>query len=280
MTELEWLKQESGLSDEELKPFEAVLGTAQFKTMLTKVMGAKDAASAQVATAEQERINLENQWKDVYQPELRKITTEALEAKGEAAKAKAALEAARQYGIVPPEVNTTDPNATPPRAPGSPDPSQYVSRTDFDKLQYEAGTGLAVMNDLNAEHFKLFGSPVPNMQSLIDEVSRERKLGHTADIRSVWAKSHNVDAKRAEMVAADQKKHDDGIRAEVAKEFAEKHGNNPNLRVGQVSRFSSYDPSKMPNDAKPWQKPAGMSRANNAPWRSDSTSKIATALQK
>jgi hypothetical protein len=274
MTELEWLKQESGMTDEDLKKFESVLGDASFKTMLTKVMAAKDAGAKAQSDAEQERLNLEKQWTDTYQPELRKITQEALEAKGEAARMKAALEAAREYGIVPPETKKEE---TPPRAAGSPDPSQFVSRDDFSKLQREAGTGLAVMNDLNAEHFKLFGSPVPNMQEMIDTVTRERTLGHSTDIRSVWEKAHNVAAKREEIKAAEQKKHDDEVSSRAIKEYAEKHGDNGNVRSGRPSRYSTYDPSKMQDGSKPWQRPPGMKRANNEGWRRDSIEKLERA---
>ena len=277
MTEMEWLKQESGLTDEELDSYKEVLGAAKFKTMLTKLQATKDDAAAKAAKAEEDRLNLEKQWADVYQPELRKVTQDSLRNAGDAARYKAELEQAKKYGIV---TNDPDPATADPalRAPGSPDPSQFVSRDDFSKLQYEAGVGLAVMNDLNAEHFKLFGSPVPNMGSLIDEVTRERKLGRTADIKTVWEKSHNVSAKRAEIAAADQKKHDDDIRAQVTRELAEKHGNNPGLSVGRLSRFSSYDPSKMENNSKPWQRPHELKRTGNSPWRDNAIQKLNDAM--
>jgi len=40
MTELEWLKQESGLTDDELKTYETILGDNKFKSMLKKVIDA------------------------------------------------------------------------------------------------------------------------------------------------------------------------------------------------------------------------------------------------
>lgn len=269
-TELEWLKAESGLTDDELKAYESLLGDAKFKTMLTKIQAQKDTAVAAQAKAEEERLALEKQWSDVYQPELRKVTQDALAAAGREAKLKAELEQARKYGIIPPEDTST---TEAPRAPGSPDP-QYISRDDFSKLENQASSGLATLNDLNAEHYKLFGTPVPNMTEMLAEVNRERKLGHTADIKSVWEKSHNVAAKRAELQAAEQKKHDDDIRSQVTKEFAEKYGNNPNIGIGRPSRFSTYDPSKMADNAKPWQRPNGLARAANAPWRENAIQKL------
>ncbi len=271
-TEIDWLKAESGMSDEDLKSYEALLGDAKFKTMLTKLQATKDTATTAQAAAEQERLNLEKQWSDVYQPELRKVTQDALAAAGREAKLKAELEQARKYGIVPPEdAPTVTPEA--PRAPGSPDP-QYVSRDDFSKLENAASSGLATLNDLNAEHYKLFGTPVPNMTEILAEVGRERKLGHTADARTVWEKTHNVAAKRAELAASDKAKERDSIRAEYAKEIAERGGNNPNLGIGRPSRFSTYDPSKMADNTKPWQRPHEMKRAGNSPWRDQAVQKL------
>jgi hypothetical protein len=277
VTELEWLKQESGMTDEELKPFEALLGDAKLKTMLTKVMAAKDAGVSAQLAAETERINLENSWTNTYQPELRKITQEALEAKGEAARMAAQLTAAREYGIVPPEPAAA---VVPVRAPGSPDPSQYVSKDDFTKLEQQAGMGIALINDVSGEHFKLFGAPLTDTQDLIREVARERQLGHHADLKSVWERKHNVAAKRQEIQVADQKKHDDDVRSSAIKEYAEKHGDNPNTRTARSSRFSTYDPSKAAEGSKPWQRPSGGKKSSNEPWRAESVQKLANAASR
>jgi multidrug efflux pump subunit AcrA (membrane-fusion protein) len=273
-TDIEWLAQETGLSEEQLKSLAEVTSKAEFKTMIAKLQGAKDAATAAAAKAEEDRLALEKQWSDVYQPELRKVTQDALAATGREAKLKAELEQARKYGIVPPEDTAAPPAEV--RAPGSPDPN-YVSRDEWSKLQDQAGTGLARMNDLNAEHYKLFGTPVPNMTELIEEVARERKLGRSADLRTAWEKSHNVSAKRAEMAAADAKKHDDEIRSQTLKEIAEKNGNNPNLGIGRPSRFSTYDPSKMTDNTKPWQRPHELRRQGNSPWRDSAIQKLTDA---
>src|SRR3974377_1782285 len=108
MTEMEWLKQESGLTDEELDSYKEVLGAAKFKTMLNKLQATKDDAAAKAAKAEEDRLNLEKQWADVYQPELRKVTQDSLRNAGDAARYKAELEQAKKYAIV-----TYDPNPAP-----------------------------------------------------------------------------------------------------------------------------------------------------------------------
>ncbi len=273
--ELTWLMKESGMTTAELDQYKTVLGDAKFKSMLIKIKASNEQAASDRAVAEQERLNLEKKLTDEIYPEVRRVTQDSVRSQGELARAQAELKAAREYGIVPAAVE--DKATEPLRAPGSPDPNapKYLTAEDLNAVRAQAGDGLAVMNDLNAEHFKLFGSPVPNMSDLIKQVNRERTLGHAdVDIRSVWEKSHNVAAKRAEIAAADQKKHDDGVRTEALREYKEKHGDNPDTRVGRESRFSTYDPSKGTGDkAKPWQRSA-QRRMENEPWRQNAAAKI------
>src|ERR1700692_1718654 len=116
MTELEWLKQESGMTDEEMSAIEAVAGAGKFKAFLMKAVAANTQASSDKSAAEQARLDLEARYNNEFIPEMRKVTQDSLRAQAEAAAAKAQLEAARQYGIVP-DAPTGD-----VRAPGSPNP--------------------------------------------------------------------------------------------------------------------------------------------------------------
>src|ERR1700692_2313753 len=117
MTELEWLKQESGMTDEEMSAIEAVAGAGKFKSFLVKAVAANQQASSDKSAAEQARLDLESRYNNEFIPEMRKVTQDSLRAQAEAAAAKAQLEAARQYGIVP-EATTEV------RAPGSPNAPQ------------------------------------------------------------------------------------------------------------------------------------------------------------
>src|ERR1700761_2064221 len=151
MTELEWLKQESGLTDDELKAMEAVAGHTKFVGMLQKLISTTDQSTTTKQAAEAERIALEKRYTDEFLPEMRKVTQDSIRAQGEAAAARAALEKAREYGIVPEPVATADP---PPRAPGSPDPNA-LSRADLDRIAAANSRAIISLNDLNAEHFRL-----------------------------------------------------------------------------------------------------------------------------
>src|SRR5208282_410696 len=272
MTELEWLKQESGLTDDELKAMETVAGAGKFKAMLVKMVASTEQSAADKNAAEQARIDLENRYNNEFIPEMRKVTQDSLRAQSEAAAAKAQLEAARQYGIVP-DAPTPVAAAEPVRAPGSPDPNSF----DANKWAAAQSRAIITLNDLNAEHFKLFGSPLSNSQELVDEVQREHTLGRKDfTLRAAWERKHNVEAKRAEVRAVEQRKHDDEVGAAALKAYKEKNGDNPHVRSGQPSRFSTYKPSDG-GGAKPWQTPSGQKKAANQPWRDSAKAKIAAA---
>ncbi len=270
MTELEWLKQESGLTDEELKAMEAVAGQTKFVAMLQKIIGQNEAAKAAQATAEAERLAFEKRYQEEFIPEMRKVTQDSLKAQAEAAAAKAALEKAREYGIVPdPPAN---PNPEAPRAPGSPDPNA-ITRDDFGKFSAAQANTIIAVQDLSAEHFKLFGSPLGETQALVDEVNRQRTLGHKDfSLKQAWEAKYNVPAKRAEIAAAERQKDIDAAVAAKLKEERERQGANPYVRTGVPSRFSTYKPSDA--NSKPWQTPAGQKSAAMKPWRDNAVAKI------
>lgn len=272
MTELEWLKQESGMTDEEMSAIEAVAGAGKFKSFLVKAVAANQQASSDKSAAEQARLDLESRYNNEFIPEMRKVTQDSLRAQAEAAAAKAQLEAARQYGIVPDQIGEV-------RAPGSPNATQSTqtqtySGPDFNEWSQRQSRAILTLSDLNAKNFELFGKPLANSQSLVEKVEREQTLGRKDyTLHNAWEEVNNVPAKRAEMAAADQQKRDDVIRAEERKKIHEAGGQNPNVRSGQPSRFSTYKPSDA-NSTKPWQTPSGMRKSANQPWRDAAASKI------
>lgn len=277
MTELEWLKQESGLTDDELKAMEAVAGHTKFVAMLQKMIGSNEAASKAKADAEQARLDLENRYQNEFIPEMRKVTQDSLRAQSEAAAAKAALEKAREYGIVPDPPAAATPPADPSsvRAPGSPDPASFNAQ-EFAARQSRA---IVSLQDLNAEHFKLFKEPLGNTQELLDLVNREHTLGHKDfTLQKAWEQKFDVPKKRAEIAAAEQQKIiDEKVQAGI-KEYKQKNGAHPGLVSGHPSRFSSYKPSDASGEGKePWKVPAGQRKAANEPWRKQAIGKVAAA---
>lgn len=269
MTELEWLKQQSGLTDEELKAMEAVAGHTKFVSMLQKMMGENSAALKAKDEAEKQRLDFEKRYNDEFIPEMRKVTQDSLKAQAEAAAAKAQLEKAREYGIVPEPENpaVTDP----PRAPGSPNPDA-VSRDDFGKFQAAQSRTILATQRLSAQHFKLFGDLVEDWQPMVDEVNRQHTLGNKAfTLEQAWEQKYNVAAKRDEVAKAAQQKHDDEIRAAAIKEERQRMGANPNVRSGSPSRFSTYKPSD--SGKEPWKAPRSIGERNR-PWRQNAIAKV------
>lgn len=274
MTELEWLKQESGLTDDELKAMEAVAGHTKFVGMLQKLIATNEQSTSARQTAEQARIDLENRYQNEFIPEMRKVTQDSLRAQGELAAAQARLKAAQEYGIVPDPPAASGPADPAPRAPGSPDPNAF-NAADFVARQSRA---IVSLQDLSAEHFKLFGAPLGNTQELLDIVQREHTLGHKDfSLQRAWEQKFNVTAKRDEMAKAErQKEIDAGIQAGI-KDFRQKQGANPGLVSGQPSRFSNYKPQDANAGAEPWKVPAGQRKTANQPWRDKAVQKVAAA---
>ena len=276
MTELEWLKQESGLTDDELKAMEAVAGHTKFVGMLQKMIGSNEQAAKDKQAAEQARLDLENRYQNEFIPEMRKVTTDALAAKGEAARLQAQLQQAREYGIVPdaPAQQQAQQQQVQQevRAPGSPDPAEQ-----FRQWSQAQSRAIITLNDLNAEHFKLFKEPLANSQELVDEVQRQHTLGHRDfTLQKAWESKFNVPAKRAEIQAAEIQKGKDEYAEAKLKEYKQKVGTNPNLVSGKDSRFATYKPSDA-NATEPWKVAPGMKKAANQPWREKAVQKIAAA---
>jgi hypothetical protein len=276
VTELEWLKQESGMTDEELKAMEAVAGRAKFIGMLQKIIGTNEAATKAKTEAEQARIDLETRYTNEFVPEMRKVTQDALAAKGEAARLQAQLAQAREYGIVP-DAPAAAPAADPtPRAPGSPDPA--AQEQQFRAWSQAQSRAIITVNDLNAEHFKLFKEPLPNAAELADEVQREHTLGHKDfTLKAAWERKFNVPAKRAEIQAAERKSEIDAAVAAARKEDRQKQGANPGLVTGQPSRFSNYKPSDANSGKEPWKVAPNQRKAANQPWRDKFAEKVRAA---
>lgn len=274
MTELEWLKQESGLTDDELKAMEAVAGHTKFVGMLQKLIATNEQSTQAKTAAEQARIDLENRYQNEFIPEMRKVTTDALAAKGEAARLQAQLQQAREYGIVPDAPAPTAPAE--PRAPGSPDPAAAADQ--FRQWSQAQSRAIVTLNDLNAEHFRLFKEPLPNSQELVDMVQRENTLGHKDfTLQRAWEQKFDVQKKRSEIAAADTQKMVDEKVAAALKDYKQKQGSNPGLVSGQSSRFATYKPSDATSGAEPWKTPAGMKKSANQPWRDKAIQKVAAA---
>ena len=163
--------------------------------------------------------------------------------------------------------------------PAPPIPTQPRARhSDESKFRADQSRAIITLQDLNAEHFKLYGAPLGQTQELVDMVQREHTLGHRDfTLQKAWETKYDVPAKRAELAAADRQKDIDAAVNARLKEERQKNGDNPHTRSGQPSRFSTYKPSDATSGQKPWQVPAGGTKIARQPWREAAKSKIASA---
>jgi hypothetical protein len=287
MTELEWLKQESGLTDDELKTYESILGDGKFKAMLKKVISANETLAQAKAQAEAERTTAQGEleqfatrYNSEFVPAMREVTQQAVAKEGELAALRAKLAKAKEFGLVIDDESVTSApsaSAAPPRAPGSPDPN-VLTREDLNRFSNAQSETLIALQNLNAEHFDLFGKPLSGTDEIVSEVQRQRMIGNkNYTLRSAWEAKYNVAAKRKEMQAEAQSKHDEEIREATRREMMERHGSNPHMRSGQMSRYDKYKTSDAAQDGrKPWQGPRG-ARERNMSWREDAINAVRTA---
>jgi hypothetical protein len=274
MTDLEFLSQEAGLTPEEIKGFEAVGGFVKLRTSLMKVLGMSEQALKDKVEAENARLSFEKRYQEEFIPEMRKVTQDSVRAQADAAAARAALDKAREYGIVP---EAEPVKVEPPRAPGSPDPNA-LTRQDLDRFSSAQSSTLITLNDLNADHFKLFGSPLPNTSELVEEVNRQRTLGNKQfSLKQAWEAKHNVPAKREELAKAEQQKVIDAAIQADRKIQLEKQGSNPHARSGVPSRFSTYKPTDAAGGKEPW-KASHSANERNRPWREKAVAKVREAM--
>lgn len=119
-------------------------------------------------------------------------------------------------------------------SPGSP---SYVEIEK--KLNNDLGSAFSFAADTQWNYRRLHGKEMPDSPtSLIREAAANRMTPQE------WAaKKYDFAGREATIKAEEAKKHDDAIRAEVTaakdREWAEKIGNNPNVRIPQESAFSS-----------------------------------------
>lgn len=109
------------------------------------------------------------------------------------------------------------------------------------ELANELGSAFAFASDTQWKYRTLFGKEMPDAPtSLIREAQQNRMSP------SEWAaKKYGFADRENAMKAEQQKAHDDQIRKETEdrlnKEYAEKFGNNPNVRTPSESQFSSVN---------------------------------------
>jgi hypothetical protein len=109
---------------------------------------------------------------------------------------------------------------------------------DVNQVYQRAGDAVSVLTDIQWEHQKLFGQPLPISPGELVKQADRVKL----DPRTYAARTFNWDARKAEMEKKQQEEHDNQIRkeAEAARDkvWSEKVGSNPDVRMPMASRYA------------------------------------------
>jgi hypothetical protein len=232
---VEEVLRESGMTDEAIKALDAKI-MAGVTTLVSTANQTLEAAELA------KRAQAEMYDKEIA-PALNNWANEKTSYDAKIAAYDAALKSAKEGGFQVPDILAT-PTAQPTRTPdgkfvaGTPG-SVPGSPTFVADLRKEAGAAILSIADLSWKYQALYGKPMPDSpSSLITEATAQRM-----DPIAYAAKKYGFAEKEAAMKADEKKKEiDAAVTSAVAakeKEWAEKTGNNPNLRQAEVSRFAS-----------------------------------------
>lgn len=266
----ETLLTEAGFTPEEITQWKTAYGT-KFDAVVTKMSAHLEQAANEASTARAERERFEQDYQNIYLPQLKKTTSDSLEAEARAAAAEAKWKKAQEsYGLTIEEETPRAPGSGAATSPASPD-----FKSEFENIRKGAGSLLSQMNRINNESQRLFGKLPENLDSLAEKAARESQMGRTTSLYEMWERESGAQTKREELSAAEKAKEREAMKAELTKEIIEKNGHNPNLVAGRPSRFSSYEPQ---GSGESWKYNNGMRKVANAPWRDFAAKKVATAL--
>lgn len=232
MTVEEILRQ-TGLSEEQIKALDA-----QAMHGFTNVLNTAEAARADAQEAER-------RYKHLYEteivPALNNWGSEKATLAAERDFYKAQNEGARTAGFIPREVPGFTPQTTePPRdangryvadantVPGSPALQMRDVMTGISNAQW-------AMN----EHLRLYGQPMPDdFEALLSESSSKM-----LPFRDYVTQKYKFEDKRKEIADNKAKEHEASIRKDerqkIEKEYAERGGQNPNLRPASASHYAT-----------------------------------------
>lgn len=242
----EILKQ-SGFTDEQISAFDARAIEGFSKVLTTAEQAEKSAREAREA-AELAKRTQDEDYETKIAPALDKWGNEAAELRAREAFYRTQNEEARKAGFIAQDAPGYKPQGgTPPGSPQRGANGEFVAGASgvpgspAYMTQVEGLQALSDVNWTNNEYFRLFKTVPPDDFSVLVAEAARMKLPYKQYVEQ----KYGFPAKRTEIQNAQQKERDDKIRAEAIaendKKWAERGGNNPNVRVGQESQFSAIN---------------------------------------
>jgi hypothetical protein len=234
MATVEEILRQAGYTNEQVRSLDPRTITA-FSGVLTAAQEAREAAELA------QRSNVEF-YENKIQPSLvewdaekTRIDNDRANERAELAYYKAQNEAARQSGFIAADAPGFQPRdnqgryvaGVPGATPGSP-------TFDMNTLYERAGDAVGILTDIQWEHQRLFGQPMPISPTELVKRADQVRL----DPRTYASREFKFDERRQQMQAEESKKHDDEIRRERDKYWAERTGSNPDIRAGVDSKYA------------------------------------------
>ncbi len=269
----EVLKQ-SGFTDEQINAMDAkmleaantyVSSAAAERAAAEKARQEAQAARDQAEIAQRSNVEF---YETKISPSLSQWETEKAEKDNAVARANAEIayyrtqfEEHKKNGLIPAEVPGFDPtkfvapnNPNQPRDPqgryvaGAPGSTPGSPTFDVNKVYERAGDAIGILTDIQWEHQRLFGQPLPISPTELVRQADAMKL----DPKSYAARTYNWDARRQQIRDEEQRKHDEEVAAkalapmeqklkeaeeahkkelsDLNRKFAESAGSNPDVR--------------------------------------------------
>lgn len=201
---------------------EYIKGSALRQSEFSRRMSEVDKAKTDLATKEAEVTNFQTQlgtWKAGADKEYQRALKDAEDLRTRVSAAQNRVRTlAVTYGISEDEIKdilesasipNPNPNPTDPAKPTpSIDTSKFVTRDEANNLALLD----AAIHDLNVEHQKLFGTPLPGAVQLVQEA-----MAAGTKLTEFWANKYRVEDRRKEIAQADFNKR---VEEEVTKRIA------------------------------------------------------------
>jgi hypothetical protein len=242
MPSVEEVLKQTGFTDDQIKAMDARAMEA-FRTVLSSADTAQAAAAKEKENAELALRSNQDLYQNQIVPALDGWGTEKANLEAQVAFYQKQNESARSSGFIPKDA----PGYTAPAAAAAPardERGQFVPGANAvpgSPAYMTLDQGLTALSNAQwvmSEHIRLFGQPIPDeFETVLREATAQRM-----PFRDYADRKYGFSTKKKEMTEKAAKEHDDKIKADAIAErdkyWAERGGNNPNLRTGSESSFA------------------------------------------
>jgi hypothetical protein len=213
-----------GLDPRAVTVFSGVINNAERE--LHEAQAAREAAEMAQRSYEDLYENKIAPSLNAWDEEKQRIESERARDRAEVAFYRTQNEEARRAGFISADAPGYVANV-PGATPGSP-------TLDVNQVYQRAGDAIGVLSDIQWEHQRLFGQPLPVSPTELVRRADSARI----DPKSYAARTFGWDQRRQQMQQEEQQKHDDQIRAEVDRKWAERMSSNPDMRQARDSRYA------------------------------------------